>query len=206
MFCCNNRDKTKDNEFHYRKIEYFVNQYSPMQDDSLYFSSNRFIGIEKVESINTSFITKNTTIFEISIRTYITGQRDTIIKNMDDNKDIPYSVDDSLIYHLSMLDSSYLTNGKLKMQMGKLLEKKYLYIRNTSKNPEIFPIYNVSIWANRRQSNVLALKIINGKGGDFVCIDSLILKIDRIKDMQNDSIHNICKNLMNNNETGNCIW
>ena len=41
---------------------------------------------------------------------------------------------------------------------------------------------------------------------DFVCIDSIVLALDKIPEMQNDSIHRICIDLVKNNKTGGCKW
>lgn len=119
----------------------------------------------------------------------------------------PYFINDSLSYYLSKLSNVDKDNKNLKFVLGNFLEKKYLHVREMSKKPNTFPVYNVSIWARQRESFFKALKIVNDEyAGDFVCIDSITLKLDKLVQFKNDSIHKRCMDLVKNKNTGGCIW
>ena len=133
-----------------------------------------------------------------------------------------YHLDDSLCFYLSKLDKRKVLNDEyFKYLMGKLLEKKYLGVRNSGVfEPDFFAVYNASILTYERLSNRFALNIIINQeinidssftdyaiiGTDFICIDSVILHLDKLPQMQNDSIHRICKKLVDTNQTGGCKW
>lgn len=118
-----------------------------------------------------------------------------------------YFVNDSLNYYLSKLSNVDKDNKNLKFALGSFLEKKYLHVREMSQKPNTFPVYNVSIWAHRRESFLKALKIVNDEyAGDFVCIDSIVLKLDKLVQFKNDSIHKKCMDLVKSNDTGGCVW
>ena len=77
-------------------------------------------------------------------------------------------------------------------------------VRNSGEyDPESFPVYNLSI-----SGDLFLLGIIRGDMSytDFVCIDSIVLALDKIPQMQNDSIHKICLDLVKRNKTGGCKW
>lgn len=120
-----------------------------------------------------------------------------------------YPIEDSLCYFFSRLDKGKLTNdNEFKYIAGKLLEKQYLDVRNDGMfPPESFPVYNMSIVTCTRKSSRFALDIIlNGFIGEFTCIDSLVLILDKLPQMQNDPNHQKCMYLVKNNMTGGCKW
>ena len=117
---------------------------------------------------------------------------------------------DSLSYYFYSLNPEDLFNdNEFKAITGKLLEYSYLEERNKGDfPPESFKIYNMSIVASKSYENSFILGIMNKsmKYTDFVCIDSIVLALDKIPEMQNDSIHRICIDLVKNNKTGGCKW
>jgi len=60
--------------------------------------------------------------------------------------------------------------------------------------------------SKNNRSEFFILKVINKGISDFVCIDSIVLALDKIPQMQNDSIHKICIDLVKRNKTGRCKW
>ena len=97
-----------------------------------------------------------------------------------------------------------VSSYKIKTIIGRLIEFKYLKVRNSGEyDPESFPVYNLSI-----SGDLFLLGIIRGDMSytDFVCIDSIVLALDKIPQMQNDSIHKICLDLVKRNKTGGCKW
>ena len=93
---------------------------------------------------------------------------------------------------------------------GRLLEYEYLKVRNSGEyDPESFSVYNLTILllaSENNRSEFFILKVINKGISDFVCIDSIVLALDKIPQMQNDSIHKICLDLVKRNKTGGCKW
>ena len=97
---------------------------------------------------------------------------------------------ESLSYYFSKLNIEDISSYKIKTIIGRLIEFKYLKVRNSGEyDPESFPVYNLSI-----------------SGDLFLCIDSIVLALDKIPQMQNDSIHKICLDLVKRNKTGGCKW
>lgn len=134
---------------------------------------------------------------------------------------LPYPIEDSLCLYFSKLNKKGLIEDEeFKYMAGKLLEKLYLEARKETTKPETFPIYNASILYYGDKSNGFALKIVmeNELGIDkefdkyahpwqeFICIDSVILVLDKLPQMQNDPNHQKCMYLVKNNKTGGCKW
>lgn len=132
-----------------------------------------------------------------------------------------YNINDSLNFYFSKLSPDMLFNdSEFNYLGGKLLEKRYLYNRKLSKSPETFPVYNMSIINQGSSSCHFALNIVtkmhrnkdagykeySTTGQEFVCIDSVVLALDKIPKMKNDSIHKICLDLVKRNKTGGCKW
>ncbi|QAR30257.1 hypothetical protein EQP59_02225 [Ornithobacterium rhinotracheale] len=132
-----------------------------------------------------------------------------------------YDINDSLNFYFSMLIPEILFYDEdFRYLAGKLLEKRYLYHRRQFKRPKTFPVYNMTFATYNSSSNKFALNIVtrmkrnkssgykvySRTGVDFVCIDSVVLELDKIPKMRNDSIHKICLDLVKSNETGNCVW
>lgn len=131
-------------------------------------------------------------------------------------------IDDSLCFYMAKLDRKELIkNDSFRALMGKLLEKKYLAVRNSGTfPPETFPVYNASILYDARMSNGFALKIVIGEKfnidstfniyahpwREFLCIDSVVLVLDKLPQMQTDSNHQKCMYLVKNYKTGGCKW
>lgn len=120
-----------------------------------------------------------------------------------------YPIEDSLLFYFFKLNKKELYNdNEFKYMAGKLLEKQYLELRNSGRFPaESFPIYNMTLVTYTRESNRFALNIVlNRKVGEFTCIDSVVLALDKLPQMQNDSNHQKCMYLVKNNMTGGCKW
>lgn len=138
------------------------------------------------------------------------------------DQELSYPIEDSLCSLFSQLDKKeLLEDNEFKYIAGKLLEKAYLQerIRGLFK-PETFPVYNASILYNYQNSHGFALKITMGETFnidsvfdifahtwlEFLCIDSVILTLDKLPAMQNDSNHQVCMDLVRNDKTGGCLW
>ena len=126
------------------------------------------------------------------------------IENRENNKNY-FKTNDSLNYYFSKFSPEELfEDNHFKAITGRLLEYEYLKVRNSGEyDPESFPVYNLSI-----SGDLFLLGIIRGDMSytDFVCIDSIVLALDKIPQMQNDSIHKICLDLVKRNKTGGCKW
>ena len=144
----------------------------------------------------------------------IETQKDTILSKEEIYKKIEEIVNlriadkkegkESLSYYFSKLNIEDISSYKIKTIIGRLIEFKYLKVRNSGEyDPESFPVYNLSI-----SGDLFLLGIIRGDMSytDFVCIDSIVLALDKIPQMQNDSIHKICLDLVKRNKTGGCKW
>ena len=144
----------------------------------------------------------------------IENQKDTILSKEEIYKKIEEIVNlriadkkegkESLSYYFSKLNIEDISSYKIKTIIGRLIEFKYLKVRNSGEyDPESFPVYNLSI-----SGDLFLLGIIRGDMSytDFVCIDSIVLALDKIPQMQNDSIHKICLDLVKRNKTGRCKW
>ncbi len=149
---------------------------------------------------------------------------DQTIKNRKKNK-LDYSTEKYLNHYFSLLTPSELIkDDKFKAITGRLLEYSYLEARDSGEfPPESFPIYNMSLiiisHSHRFILNIITdnsdikkhidkktYEIYSTVGTDFVCIDSIVLALDKIPQMQNDSIHKICIDLVKRNKTGGCKW
>lgn len=136
-----------------------------------------------------------------------------------------YNIIDSLDYYFSKFSpEELLKDDKFKATTGRLLEHMYLETRNKGEfPPESFPVYNLSLIpmskVHRFILNIITdnsdikkhidkktYEIYSTVGTDFVCIDSIVLALDKIPQMQNDSIHKICIDLVKRNKTGGCKW
>lgn len=132
-----------------------------------------------------------------------------------------YSINDSLNFYFSKLSPDSLFNDKQFIYLaGKLLEKRYLYNRKSSNSPKTFPIYNLYVSTSGVSSSNFALNIVtkmernkntgykeySRTGQEFVCIDTIVLILDKLPQMQNEANHKICMELVKKNETGGCNW
>lgn len=198
----NKIEKKINKDLIYDKIEYFVNVYD-FDDEKkqiAFFNSNNPIPtIGDVESIN------------------IISDSLVEVKRLKG-----YEINDSLNFYFSQLiPDSLFNDDDFKYLAGKLLEKRYLYVRdNAGFPPETFPVYNMSLVTYNISSNSFALNIITKQqrnkdsgykeysrtGQEFVCVDSLVIALDKIPKMKNDSIHKICMDLVIQNKTGGCHW
>ena len=137
------------------------------------------------------------------------------------NQELFYPVEDSLCLYFSQLNRKELyEDNTFKYIAGKLLEKAYLQEREIFYKPESFPVYNTSILYDEQQSHGFALKIVMGETfnidsvfdiyahpwQDFLCIDSVILTLDKLPEMQKDSNHQTCISLVRDDKTGGCLW
>ena len=132
------------------------------------------------------------------------------IENRENNKNY-FKTNDSLNYYFSKFSPEELfEDNHFKAITGRLLEYEYLKVRNRGEyDPESFSVYNLTILllaSKNNRSEYFILKVINKGISDFVCIDSIVLALDKIPQMQNDSIHKICIDLVKRNKTGRCKW
>ena len=132
------------------------------------------------------------------------------IENRENNKNY-FKTNDSLNYYFSKFSPEELfEDNHFKAITGRLLEYEYLKVRNSGEyDPESFSVYNLTILllaSKNNRSEYFILKVINKGISDFVCIDSIVLALDKIPQMQNDSIHKICIDLVKRNKTGRCKW
>lgn len=175
-----------------------------------YFAPNKRVNVEaispKMDSVEKANIYRK---IECFVDKYGIGQEDSFLE-------------DSLCFYMRRLDRRKLMEDvEFKYIAGKLLEKHYLKIRNGGVfPPESFPVYNASILYDSQMSNGFALKIVFEETFnidstfnvfahtwcEFLCIDSVILVLDKLPQMQNDSIHRICKKMVDENKTGGCKW
>ena len=171
------------------------------------FLYSLLIGICFLSCFNTP---KKGIVFSEKIET----QKDTILSKEEIYKKIEEIVNlriadkkegkESLSYYFSKLNIEDISSYKIKTIIGRLIEFKYLKVRNSGEyDPESFPVYNLSI-----SGDLFLLGIIRGDMSytDFVCIDYIVLALDKIPQMQNDSIHKICLDLVKRNKTGGCKW
>lgn len=144
---------------------------------------------------------------------------ETIKRRKKDKSD--YTTEDSLNYYFSKLSPDDLfEDNDFKLMTGKLLEYSYSETRKEALRPETFPVYNMSLVTYGIRSSSFALNIItkmqrnknasykeySRTGQEFVCIDTVVLALDKIPKMKNDSIHKICMDLVKKNKTGGCKW
>lgn len=142
---------------------------------------------------------------------------------LSENMERHYNIEDSLLYYLSSLkfDDLYEDNN-FRYHLGQFVERNYLSMRKA--NPKLeteWQIYNVNAWAGFRKSLQFAVNFISDNKfrdeetfqeyseypkRDFICIDSIILKLDKNPCFASDSVHKTCMNLVNNNQTGGCYW
>ena len=177
------------------------------------FLYSLLIGICFLSCFNTP---KKGIVFSEKIET----QKDTILSKEEIYKKIEEIVNlriadkkegkESLSYYFSKLNIEDISSYKIKTIIGRLIEFKYLKVRNSGEyDPESFPVYNLTILLltlKNNRSEYFILKVINKGISDFVCIDSIVLALDKIPQMQNDSIHKICLDLVKRNKTGRCKW
>ena len=162
----------------------------------------------------------NTPKKNISFSAKIETKKDTILSKEEIYKKIEEIVNlriadkkegkESLSYYFSKLNIEDISSYKIKTIIGRLIEFKYLKVRNSGEyDPESFSVYNLTILllaSKNNRSEFFILKVINKGISDFVCIDSIVLALDKIPQMQNDSIHKICLDLVKRNKTGGCKW
>ena len=177
------------------------------------FLYSLLIGICFLSCFNTP---KKGIVFSEKIQT----QKDTILSKEEIYKKIEEIVNlriadkkegkESLSYYFSKLNIEDISSYKIKTIIGRLIEFKYLKVRNSGEyDPESFSVYNLMILllaSKNNRSEFFILKVINKGISDFVCIDSIVLALDKIPQMQNDSIHKICIDLVKRNKTGRCKW
>ena len=177
------------------------------------FLYSLLIGICFLSCFNTP---KKGIVFSEKIET----QKDTILSKEEIYKKIEEIVNlriadkkegkESLSYYFSKLNIEDISSYKIKTIIGRLIEFKYLKVRNSGEyDPESFSVYNLTILllaSENNRSEFFILKVINKGISDFVCIDSIVLALDKIPQMQNDSIHKICIDLVKRNKTGRCKW
>lgn len=134
-----------------------------------------------------------------------------------------YQIEDSLSKYLSKvnIDSLYC-DEKFESIMGNLLEKRYLSAVRIIPSEYITTslVYNAaSLNMNRASIQSFLNHLIGFKKGvntdfkdyafsktDFICIDSVILKLDNNIYLKNDSVHKVCLNLVKQKKTGGCLW
>ncbi len=130
---------------------------------------------------------------------------DEIQESLEGNNS--YSIDDSLCLYLAKLNKRNLFNNEKYLKIfGTLLEKKYLGVRQSGLfHPLSFPVYNACLLVDKKPSNNFALNIVRDERlnldscfakyantkPEFICIDSVILILDKLPTMKNDSIHKI---------------
>ncbi|PXV63753.1 hypothetical protein CLV62_1122 [Dysgonomonas alginatilytica] len=134
-----------------------------------------------------------------------------------------YAIEDSLSKYLSKvnIDSLYC-DEKFGFIMGNLIEKRYLslikIIPKQSVNRSL--TYNANAWCYERKSSQSFLNYNYGfrrksdekfeeyssPKTDFICIDSVILKLDNNIFLKKDSIHEVCMQLVRQKKTGGCLW
>ena len=177
------------------------------------FLYSLLIGVSFLSCFNTP---KKTISFSQKIET----KKDTILSKEEIYKKIEEIVNlriadkkegkESLSYYFSKLNIEDISSYKIKTIIGRLIEFKYLKVRNSGEyDPESFSVYTLTILllaSKNNRSEFFILKVINKGISDFVCIDSIVLALDKIPQMQNDSIHKICLDLVKRNKTGGCKW
>lgn len=134
-----------------------------------------------------------------------------------------YPIEDSLCFYFSKLDKiKLIEDDEFKYIAGKLLEKQYLGVRNSGMfPPESFPVYNMDMYPiGNRQNHYFTLKIVlqniidinnnftkySSRWTDFICIDTVVLALNKLPQMQKDFNHQKCMYLVKNNMTGGCKW
>jgi hypothetical protein len=134
-----------------------------------------------------------------------------------------YHIEDSLSKYLSKINIDSLYNDeKFEAIMGNLLEKRYLSLTKIIPKQYVTRslTYNARAWCYLRKSSQSFLNYLWGieKGPDikyeeyslrikdFMCIDSVILKLNENIYLKNDSIHKDCMKLVEQKKTGGCLW
>ena len=164
-------------------------------------------GIVFSEKIETQ---KDTILSKEEIYKKIENLINQTIENRKNNKNY-FKTNDSLNDYFSKIPPEELfEDNRFKAITGRLLEYEYLKVRNSGEYaPESFSVYNLTILLltlKNNRSEYFVIKVINKGISDFVCIDSIVLALDKIPQMQNDSIHKICLDLVKRNKTGGCKW
>jgi hypothetical protein len=134
-------------------------------------------------------------------------------------QNLQYALADTLMFALSKLNPNSLLNDTLFLRnSGLLLERLYLERRRIIDDPESLNAYNVAIWTidrsclryilniqrNQRFENPRSTLNYSSIIKDFVCIDSIVLRLDSFG--LKNAIHGECMSLLEQKKTGSCIW